>query len=89
MNKYEHRAEQQRRSAMRSSMMMGTAGVGLLAIVLLIIGLNSSAPQTFFSRSAVGLAVLLLILRQLGRRFRGKTPRAAQPDPQSKLDLHS
>ena len=87
MNKYEQRAEGQRRSAMRSSMMMGSAGVGLLAVVLLIIGLNSSAPQAFFARAAVGLAVLLLILRQLGRRSRGKAPRASQPDPQSRLNL--
>jgi Kef-type K+ transport system membrane component KefB len=87
MNKYEQRAEQQRSSAMRSGVMMGTAGVALLAVVLLIIGLNSSAPQAFFSRAAVGLAVLLLVLRQLGRRFRGKAARAAQPDPLSRLDL--
>lgn len=89
MNKYERRAEQQRRPAMQSSVTMGTAGVALLAVVLLIIGINSSAPQTFFTRAAVGLAVLLLILRQLGRRSRGKAPRAAQPDPQSRIDLHS
>ena len=87
MNKYEQRAEQQRRPAMKSSMTMGTAAIALLAVVLLIIGMNSSAPQVFFSRSAVGLAVLLLIIRQLGRRSRGKAPRAAQPDPQSRLDL--
>jgi hypothetical protein len=87
MNKYEQRAEQQRGTAMRSSMMMGTAGLALLAVVLLIIGLNSSAPQAFLSRAAVGLAVLLLILRQVGRRSRGKAARAAQPDPQSRLNL--
>lgn len=72
---------------MRSSMMMGTAGIALLAVVLLIIGLNSSAPPSFFSRAAVVVAVLLLIVRQVGRRLKGKTPRAAEPDPQSKLDL--
>jgi Flp pilus assembly protein protease CpaA len=88
MNKYEQRAEQQRRSAMRSSMMMGTAGIALLAVVLLIVGLNNSAPQTFFSRAAVGVAILLLVLRQVSRRLRGKAPRAAQPDPQSKLNLN-
>lgn len=68
-------------------MTMGTAGVALLAVVLLIIGMNSSAPRVFLSRAAVGLAVVLLIVRQLGRRSRGRAPRAAQPDPQSKLDL--
>ena len=87
MNKYERRAEQQRRPAMKSSMTMGTAALALLAVVLLIIGMNSSDPQVFLSRAAVGLAIALLIVRQVGRRGRGKMPRAAQPDPQSKLHL--
>ena len=87
MNKYEQRAEQQRRPAMKSSMTMGTAAVALLAIVLLIVGLNNGASQGFFSRAAVGVAVVLLIVRQVGRRSRGKTPRAAQPDPESTLHL--
>ena len=87
MNKYERRAEQQRRPAIKSSQTMGTAAVALLAVVLLIIGMNSAAPKEFLSRAAVGLAVLLLILRQIGRRARGKVPRAAQPDPQSRLNL--
>ena len=87
MNKYEQRAEQQRRPAMKSSLTMGTAAVGLLAVVLLIIGMNSSEPRAFLSRAAIGLAVLLLIVRQLGRRSKGKLPRAAQPDPLSRLDL--
>lgn len=88
MNKYERGAEEQRRSTIKSSMTMGSAGVALLAVVLIIVGLNSSAPQTFFSRSAVGLAIVLLVLRQLGRRSRGKSPRAAQPDPESALHLN-
>lgn len=89
MNKYEKRAEQQRRPAMQSAMTMGTAAVALLTVILLIIGVNSSAPQSFFKIAAVVLAVLLLILRQLSRRSRGKVPRAAQPDPQSKIDLNT
>jgi hypothetical protein len=84
---YEKRAEQQRRSALRFSMMMWTAGIALIVVVLMIVGINSSAPSTFFSRSAIGAAVLLLVLRQLGRRLRGNTSRAAQPDPESRLNL--
>jgi hypothetical protein len=34
------------------------------------------------------VAILLLILRQLNRWLRGKSPRAAQPDPKSTLKLH-
>lgn len=86
MNQYERRAQQQRRPAMKS-MTMGTAGLALLAVVLLIIGMNSADPQAFLSRAAIGLAIALLIVRQLGRRGSGKAPRAAQPDPQSKLHL--
>ncbi len=87
MNKYEQRAEQQRKAALRFSMMIWTAGIALVVVVLLILGLSSSAPPRFFSRTAIGVAILLLILRQIARRLKGKGPRAAQPDPRSKLKL--
>jgi peptidoglycan/LPS O-acetylase OafA/YrhL len=87
MNKYEQRAEQLRRPAIKSSQTMGSAALALLAVVLLIIGMNSDAPKEFLTRAAIGLAILLLVVRQLGRRSRGKVPRAAQPDPQSRLNL--
>ncbi len=88
MNRYEERAEQQRRSALRFSMMIWTAGLALVVVVLAILGLSSAASPRFFSRGAIVLAILLLILRQVSRRLRGKSPRAAQPDPQSTLKLH-
>ncbi len=72
---------------MRSSMMIGTAGLALVVVVLLIVGLSMSAPAGFFSKAAIGVAVLLLILRQVSRRLRHRAPRAAEPDPKSKLDL--
>ena len=87
VNRYEERAERERRAAMRSSMMMGTAGIALVVVVLLIIGLSTSAPAGFFSKAAIGVAVLLLILRQVTRRLRNRAPRAAQPDPKSRLNL--
>ena len=87
MNRYEQRAEQQRKAALRFSMMIWTAGIALVVVVLLIMGLSSSAPPRFFSRSAIGLAVLLLILRQVSRRLKGNVPRAAKPDPRSTLKL--
>ena len=87
MNRYEQRAEQQRKAALRFSMMIWTAGIALIVVVLLIIGLSSSAPPRFFSRSAIGVAVLLLVLRQVSKRLKGNGPRAAKPDPESTLKL--
>jgi hypothetical protein len=87
MNKYEQRAERDRSAAMRFSMMMWTAGAALIVVVVLIIGLSSDAPQQFWSRAGIGLAIFLLVVRQVARRFKSKSPRAAQPDPRSKLNL--
>jgi FtsH-binding integral membrane protein len=87
MNRYEERAQKERRTALRSSMTMGTAGLALVVVVLLIVGLSSSAPPRFFTQAAIGVAVLLLILRQVSRRLKHRAPRAAEPDPKSKLNL--
>ena len=87
MNKYEQRAKQQRTASLRSSMSLWTAGLALLAVVFVIMGLNGSAPSGFFKIGAVVLAILLLLFRQLSRLLRGKAPRAAQPDAKSTLKL--
>ena len=87
MNKYELRAEQQRKAALRFSMMLWTAGLALIVVVLFIVGLGSAAPRAYFSRTGIALVILLLILRQVTRRLKGRTPRAAQPDPKSQLKL--
>jgi len=89
MNKYEQQARLQRNASLRSSMSLWTGGVALLVVLLLIIGFRESLLQTtFFKFAAVTLAILLLVLRQLSRRLRGKAPRAAQPDPKSTLKLN-
>jgi hypothetical protein len=87
MNKYEQRAEQERKAALRFSLMLWTAGIALVVVLLLILGLSNSAPSGFFSKGAIAAAVLLLVLRQLSRRLRRSGPRAAQPDPRSTLKL--
>ena len=87
MNKYEQRAEEQRKAALRFSLMIWTAGVALVIVVFLILGLSSSAPPRFFSKGAIVAAILLLVLRQLNRRLRRRGPKAAEPDPQSTLKL--
>ena len=70
-------------------MSLWTGGVALLVVLLLIIGFRNSLLQTnFFKVAAVTLAILLLILRQMTRRLRGKPPRAAEPDPKSTLKLN-
>ena len=88
MNKYEARAEEQRKSALRFSMTMGTAGLALVAVVLAILALSGSGG---FSRltpgAAIVLAILLLVFRQLSRRLKNKGSRAARPDPKSTLKL--
>ena len=88
MNRFEQRAVQQRRAALRSSMTLWTAALSLVVVILLIMGLRGSAPSSFFSKVTIGVAILLLVLRQVSRRLRAKgTPRAAQPDPKSTLKL--
>lgn len=87
MNRYEQRAEQQRRAALRSSMSVWTAGLALIAVALMILILSGSAPAGFASKAAIAIAIVFLILRQVSRRLKGKAPRAAQPDPRSTLKL--
>ncbi len=87
MNKYEMRAKEERKSALRSSMSIWTAGVALIVVALAILGLSNSASPRFFSKSAIAVAILLLVLRQVSRRSKNKRPRAAEPDPQSRLKL--
>jgi len=87
MNKYVERAEQKRRAGLRFSLSMWTAGLALLVVVLVILGLTSSAGPRLGPGAAIVLAVLLLVFRQLSRRLKTKAPRAAQPDPKSTIKL--
>jgi hypothetical protein len=88
MNKFEVRAREERKAQVRSSMTLWTAGLVLVAVALAIIGLSSGAPRQFWSKAGIVLAILLLLFRQMARRMRGRTPKAAQPDPQSRLNLN-
>lgn len=88
MNRFEQQAGRQRNASLRSSMSVWTAGLALLVVVFVIIGLSNSAPSGFFKTAAIVVAILFLILRQVNRRLRGRSaPRAAQPDPKSTLKL--
>jgi protein-S-isoprenylcysteine O-methyltransferase Ste14 len=88
MMKYQERAEQRHRAARKSSMTVWTAVLALVLVVLLIVALGSSAPPRLAYQGAVVLALLLLVLRQVQRRLKGRVPRAAQPDPKSSLKLN-
>lgn len=86
MNRYEERAEQQRRASLRLSMSVWTAGLLLIVIALLILHLSGSAPSDFTQKAAIGLAGVFLVLRMVSRRLKGKN-KAAAPDPRSRLKL--
>jgi hypothetical protein len=87
MNKYEQRAARDRGPALRTSMTLWSAAGALIVVILLIVGLSTSASSSFFTKAALVGAILLLILRQVARRLKGRPTRAAEPDPQSKLNL--
>jgi len=87
MNKYEQRAKAERKAAVRSATSIWSAGLALIVVVVLIMGLSTSAPSSFYSKAAIGVAVLLLIVRQLSRRLQSNAPRASQPDPKSSIKL--
>jgi len=87
MNKYEKRAQAERKAVVRSSMTLGGAGLALIVVVVLIVWLNSSAPAGYLSKVVIGVAILLLVVRIASRRWRSGPPRAAQPDPKSVLKI--
>jgi uncharacterized membrane protein YfcA len=87
MNKYEQRAAQERKAALRSSMKIWSAGAALIVVAAAILALSSSATSRSWSKSTILIVILLLVLRIVSRRSSSKLPRAAEPDPQSKLKL--
>lgn len=83
----EERAARERAATLRFSVMLWTAGAGLVVVVFAILGFATSASPQFWYRGAIVVAVLLLILRRLSSRLRVRNPRSAQPDPRSRLNL--
>jgi len=68
-------------------MTLWSAGIALIVVVFLILGLSTPVPSNFFSKVAVGGGVLLLFVRILSRVLQKGPPKAAQPDPKSRLNL--
>ena len=87
MNRFEKQTERQRRSSLGVSLLLLTLGGILLVGALAILGYSSGAPQAFWTRAAIGVAILLLILRQVGRRLGRRRAQDVKPDDQSMLHL--
>lgn len=86
MNKFEQRAEQERKAGLRLGILLSMVGVGLIVAIVGFVGAAGSAPATYWRIAAGVAAVLLLVLRQMTRKLnRGGGPKA---DPQSMLNLH-
>ena len=87
MNKYELRAERDRKAALRFSVLLWTAAAGLIIVVLALLGFISAAPTRIWKSAAIVMAILLLAFRQVSRQLSKKAPRAAEPDARSRLNL--
>jgi membrane protein implicated in regulation of membrane protease activity len=87
MNRFEKQTERQRRSSLGVSLLLLTLGGILLVGALAILGYSSGAPQAFWTRAAIGVAILLLILRQVGRRLGRRRSKDVKTDDQSMLHL--
>lgn len=88
MNKYEKRAQQDRKNALRGAMVAATVGLVLIAIAIMILGLSNSASLAFYQKVAIAIVILLLILRLLSRRLKRKSNGPSHPDEKSQLKLH-
>lgn len=83
MNRFEKESMRRRRSPAT----LWTVALVLVALAVAVVGLSTGAPKPFWTKAAVVLALLLLVLRQVKRRTKGRPSKAAQPDPQSRLNL--
>jgi membrane protein implicated in regulation of membrane protease activity len=87
MNRFERQAEEIRRASLRNSLLLWSAGGILLIGALALLGYSGGAPQGFWRTAGVVVAILLLVVRLLGRRLKRGRSRAAQPDKQSLIHL--
>jgi hypothetical protein len=60
--------------------------LALIGILILMTRLNGEG-STLYPKVLIGFAVAVLLLRQLRRRSDGNGPKAAEPDPLSRLNL--
>lgn len=85
--KPENRSFPRTRAARSQSLRtLWTAGLALIAVILVIARLNGTDSASW-SKISVGLIVAVLLIRQVTRRRGSKGPKAAEPDPRSRLNL--
>ncbi len=87
MNRFERQAEQTRRASLQNSLLMWSAGGILIVGALALLGYSSGAPRNFWTRAGVAVAILLLVVRQLGRRLKSNKTQVVKPDEKSMLHL--
>jgi hypothetical protein len=87
MNKYEERSQQQHRSSMRASVVMGAVGLVFAGLGLGALGLIFASPANFWKVAVAILALLMLVMRQAMRELNKRKSKAAEPDPDSVLKL--
>ena len=75
-----------RKTRQQSPRTLWTAGLALVAVILVMTKLNGNALPAY-SKIVLGMAVVVLLLRQVSRRSGGNGPKAAEPDPRSRLNL--
>ena len=85
MNKYELLASRERKSALRKTVLIWAFGAVLVLATVVFLNSRDSLPTR--SKVVVLLAVVLLAGRQIARRLKTSRSRAAEPDPQSRLNL--
>ena len=87
MQRSDHHINSSRKATGKATRSLWTAGLALIVVIVVIAQLNGSLDRSDYARVGVALAVLLLVVRQINRRSRGKGPRAAEPDSRSALHL--
>jgi hypothetical protein len=87
MNRFEQKAERERRSSLRVSLLVLSLGGILLVGAVALLGYSGGAPRSFWTRAAIGIAILMLVLRQVTRRLKSNRARPVKPDEQSMLHL--
>ena len=88
MQAEKQRGDDKRVLQAKSNLTLMSLAVTIVLVVLVVLGLSYAAPSRYFSRTAIGVIVLLVVLRMMTRRKKGQKAKAAEPDPQSRLNLH-
>ncbi len=87
MNSGNRHGNERRASQMKGNLNLLSLAVTLVMVVLVVLGLSYAAPFRYYSRTAIVAVVFLVVLRMVTRRRKGQKSKAAEPDPQSRLNL--